>query len=283
MINSRFLSSRIRSIIRGGFNWSNPGQSPLKLSRTNESPPFSYVRANSRRMHSRIIIFRASHKARSKICVQTCNWHVRVLWLIQGQGEDRIRLRPTEILDTWNTAKLRFARGVELMPSADFQNYCSTASAVTVFVFVPMVARCLTYFSIQFSNFHRPSSFLLWPTFSRVLVSPRVHPCNRNRCSGQYRRACPAVKIKRSMIDSRRTGEKGNDVFVKWETRGLAKIRTEFPAGLLDETNERTKWEPAIRLSWSTWADSRKNFVIGPCFWIRCTYKRGDDAHCFND
>ena len=79
----------------------------------------------------------ASHKNRREICVRTCGWHVRVLWLIRGQGDDRLRPRSRlEILDTWNEANLtRTASTVELTPSADFQNYYSTTSAATPCLF----------------------------------------------------------------------------------------------------------------------------------------------------
>jgi len=40
------------------------------------------------------------------------------------------------ILDTWKRAKRRSSEGVALMPPAGFQNYSSTASAATMFVFI---------------------------------------------------------------------------------------------------------------------------------------------------
>lgn len=102
------------------------------------------------------------HKIRSKICVRICNWHVQVPRLIQGQGEDRVRL--LRILDTWNRANLVSSTGVQLMPSADFQNYYSTASAPAVFVFVLTLSSLpsLTYF---------PSPYF----FYRASLAPSNH------------------------------------------------------------------------------------------------------------
>lgn len=70
---------------------------------------------------------------------------MRVFCLIQSQGRDRIRLRQPMILDIWKRAKRRSSESVELMPPAGFQNYSSTASATTVFVFISMSARRFIY------------------------------------------------------------------------------------------------------------------------------------------
>lgn len=50
------------------------------------------------------------------------------------------------ILDTWKRAKRRSSEGVELMPPAGFQNYSSTASATTMFVFISMSPRSIYTF-----------------------------------------------------------------------------------------------------------------------------------------
>lgn len=62
-------------------------------------------------------------------------------------------LRQPMILDTWKGAKRKSYEGVELMPSAGFQNYSSTASATTMFVFISMSARRSIYIHIYFFFF----------------------------------------------------------------------------------------------------------------------------------
>ena len=118
----------------------------------------------------------ASHKTRGKICVRTCGWHVRVLWSIRGQRDDRLRPRSLpEILDTWNEANLRSASSVELTPSADFQNYYSAASAATPCLFS---SRCWCPVSLFHSSIFI-SSFSRLPSSSSRLFFQFLHNWNR--------------------------------------------------------------------------------------------------------
>lgn len=117
---------------------------------------------------------------------------MRVFCLIQSQGRDRIRLRQPMILDTWKRAKRRSSESVELMPPAGFQNYSSTASATTVFVFISMSARRFIYTFLRSSC--RPISSVLPVVSQRRIISQRlIKPLDGrwyDRGFSRFSRAC---------------------------------------------------------------------------------------------